>query len=421
MLLGNRDLRDMAKRAGLYEDPRIRPWVDGRPLPREKQAKLMRYVAAVAANRCPEPHPFLPGPPRDEAEAGIAGLGQVVTGRGPEYGFRFSEDHFLTHVQVDGSTGGGKTLILVHLSLQVHQAGTAVWWFDTEGDVAAFVAAAAPDVPVLSYRDVRLALFDGPESSGLDWMEYLSKLINTFRFAIWFGDGMSNQTRDICVALRERCGFFTLFEFVDELLRRKYKVKGRECQYWEGLKNRFEGMIVPALGQVYGSGSHDIRALMGRSIVWQLQGLSPDLLALWLTVLLLWVYLAAPITAMPRLTNLLVFDEFSRICRRQGGDQQVTGENFILDFVQTCRKRGIGILLATQTPHMLPRVIMSNTNSRVVLRPTDGHFLRCVSQALDLDLDQQQCLMELPDRRPRRAIVRCPGCPDPFMVELPEL
>jgi DNA helicase HerA-like ATPase len=97
------------------------------------------------------------------------------------------------------------------------------------------------------------------------------------------------------------------------------------------------------------------------------------------------------------------------------------GDNFLIDFVQTSRKRGIGILLATQTPHLLPRAIMSNVNTSIVLRPTDGNFLRCVSQALDLDRDQEECLMELPDRHPRRAIVRCPGCPQPFMVELPEL
>lgn len=405
------------------EDPKVRRLVSAAHDPKMQDAVrlLLRGLARERGIDPDDPPPFGPGPPREEAEAGMAELGWVVTGRGPEYRFRFREGHFLTHMQIDGSTGGGKTLILVHLSLQVHRAGTPVWWLDSEGDLAAFVAAAAPEVMVLNYKDLRLALFEGPEATGLEWLEYLSKLINTFRFAIWFGDGMSNMTRDVAVALRERYGFFTVFEFVDELLRRKYKVKARAAQYWEGLKNRFEGLIVPALGQVYGSGSHDIRALMGRSIVWQLQGLSQDGLALWVTVLLLWMYLAAPITSEPRLNNLLVFDEFGRICRQRGRDQPGTGDNFILDFVQTCRKRQIGILLATQTPHMLPRVILSNTNSWVVLRPTDGHFLRCVSQALELNLNQQQCLMELPDRSPRRAIVRCPGCPQPFMVELPEL
>jgi hypothetical protein len=305
--------------------------------------------------------------------------------------------------------------------LQVHRDGTAVWWFDTEGDISAYVAAAAPEVPVLSYKDLRLALFDGPESADVKWLEYLSKLINAFRLAICSGDGMSNMIRDISICLKEREGFFTVFEFVNELLRRKYNVKGREAQYWESLKNRFEGMIVPGLGQVYGSGSHDMGALMGRSVVWQLQGLSRDLLAMWVTVLLLWMHLCARITSSPTPKNLLVFDEFRRICQWQGGDKIGMGDNLILDFIQTCRKRRIGILLATQTPHMLPWEVLSNMNSWVVLRPTDGHFLKCVARALDLDRDQQQCLMELPDRNPRRAIVRCPGCPELFMVEIPRM
>ena len=364
---------------------------------------------------------FGPGPPREEAQEGIAGLGSVVTGRGPEHGFRFREDHFLTHIKIDGSTGGGKTALLTHMSLQVHHAGKPVWWFDTEGDVTQFVVAAAPDVLVLNYKDLRLGLFNGPETEDLSWQEYLSKLINTFRFTIWCGDGMGNLTRDICIHLRETQGCFTLFDFNDELLRRKYSVKSREGQYWEGLKNRFEGMIVPLLGVTYGSGSHDLRALMGRSIVWQLHGLSGDVLAFWITVLMLWVYLVSEIASEPELGILLVFDEFTRICNRQRMQRQDGSEGFLLDFVRTCRKRQIGILLATQTPHLLPRVVLSNTNSWVVLRPTDGYFLRCVSDALDLDAEQQQCLMELPDRNPRRAVVRCPGYPEPFLVEIPEL
>lgn len=364
---------------------------------------------------------FGPGPPREEAQEGIAGLGPVVTGRKPAHSFRFREDHFLTHIKIDGSTGGGKTALLTHLSLQVHQAGKPVWWFDTEGDVTQFVVAAAPDVLVLSYKDLRLELFNGPETEDLDWQEYLSKLINTFRFTIWFGDGMSNLARDISIHLRETQGSFTLFDFNDELLRRKFRVKYREAEYWAGLNNRFGGMIVPLLGMTYGSGSHDVRALMGRSVVWQLHGLSDDLLAFWTTVLMLWVYLVSEIASTPELKILLAFDEFTRVCNRQRMQRQDGGESLLLDFVRTCRKRQIGMLLATQTPHLLPRVVLSNANSWVVFRPTDGYFLRCVSGALDLDAEQQHCLMELPDRHPRRALVRCPGCPEPFLVEIPEL
>jgi len=78
-------------------------------------------------------------------------------------------------------------------------------------------------------------------------------------------------------------------------------------------------------------------------------------------------------------------------------------------------------MLATQTPHLLPKAILSNTNTWIVMRPTDRYYLNCVSTALNLDRDQEQCLMELPDRGPRRAVVRCPGFAESFLAEIPEL
>lgn len=112
----------------------------------------------------------------------------------------------------------------------------------------------------VNYKDLRQALFQGPELDNLDWQEYLDKLIDAIRFPLFAGDGMSNMSRGVCIALRKRQGSFTIYDFPEELLRRKYKLNSREGGYWEALKNRFAAGVVPALGQVYGSGSHDIRA-----------------------------------------------------------------------------------------------------------------------------------------------------------------
>jgi len=409
------------KVAGLYNDPRVSALVNSPFLPTDQRMKLTRYLSSRASVESPIPQPFAPGPPSKEAEAGIAEIGLVVTGRGPEFPFRFREDHLLTNTQVDAATGGGKTVILAHLGLQAHAAGTAAWFFDTEGDLGNYVLANALDVQVLSYRDLRLALFDGPQVEGLQWREYLGKLVSTFDETLFAKQGMQNMTREIALELRERQGHFNVFDFNEALLRRKYRLNSREGGYWESLRNRFEGSIIPFLGETYGSGSHDIRALLQQSIVWQLEGLAGDLLSFWVTVLLLWVQLASQVTPRPRLRNLMVFDEFTRVCSKERSRQATMSESFTLDFIRTCRKRQIGMMIATQTPHLLPDAVLSNTNTWIVLRPTDGYFLRCVSQALDLDRDQEQYLMELPDRNPRRAVVRCPGLPEPFLVEIPEL
>jgi len=418
MFLGDDDLKDLAKQAGVYDMPAIKALVNSPLLQKDRKFKLARWLGARAAIRNPNPHPFLPAPGREQAGNGIAELGLVVTGVGPEYPFRFGEDMFLSHVGIAGSTGGGKTVILAALTMQLHRAGRAVWWFDTEGDLAAYVVAHAPDVLVISPKDLRLALFDGPE--GVAWEEYINKLIGTFPDTLRALEGMQNMAREICLNLRGKLGSFTIHDFFDELGRRRYRADSRSSKYWDSLCNRFQGSLIPFLGDTYGSGSHDVRALMRRSVVWMLGGLSEDLLKFFVTVLLLWVDLASPVVANPRLMLEIGLDESTRVFGTKQDKSLGKGESFVIDFMRTCRKRQIGVLHATQTPQLLADQVLSVTNSWVVLRAPDGRFLRCMSDVLDLDRDGEQSLMELPDRKPRRAVVRCPGIPEPFLVELPE-
>jgi hypothetical protein len=419
MFLGDDDLKDLAKQAGVYDVPGIKALVNSPLLPKDKKFKLARWLGARAARRNPNPHPFLPAPAQEVAGNGIAELGLVVTGVGPEYPFRFREDHFV-HMQVDGSTGAGKTLTLVALSIQLHRAGIPVWMFDTEGDVSALVLPLAPDIPVVTPEDVRFELFGGPGADGVNSDEYLSKLVSSFEHTLFAGDGMQSMCLEIALELRRTQGHFTIFDFHEALLRRKYRVDSREFQYWIALKNRFGGALIPFLGKTYGSGSHDIVAMMRSSVVWQLHGLSEYLLRFFLTALELLVQMASPVAASPGLGLELAIDEFMRVCGGEADRRTRIGESMTIDFMRTCRKRRIGVLLATQTPHLLPKPLLSLMNSWVVLRPVDGYYLRCVADALALDAEQERCLMELPDRGPRRAVVRCAGFPEAFLVELPE-
>jgi len=416
------ELKWLAKLAGMHTNKDVMALVNSPILPRDKKAKLAKFLSGHAARHSPIPHPFLPGPTREEAEAGIAEVGSVVTGKGPEFPFRFREEHFLCHLLSAGSTGAGKSTVLFHLGIQVHRSAIPVWFFDTESDLAAYAVAAAPDILLASYRDVRMALFEGPEAQDLSWQEHLAKLLATFGWSVLAGDAMCNMARETCIALRERQGPFTLIDFYEALLRLKYKVNSREFNFWESLRNRFGGFIVPLLGETFGSpGSHDIRALMGKSVVWDLHALSPDMVNFFMTVLLLWVHLVSPVRSSPRLRLLLVLDEFGRVSGRQQAERWGMGEPLLFDFMRTCRKREIGVLIGTQTPQLLPRQVLSLTNSYVVMRPPDGNFLECVSDALNLDREQEAALMSLPDRNPRQAVVKCPGFSQPFIVQIPEL
>lgn len=420
MLLGNDNLRNLAKRARVDKDPYISAMIDSPVLAGPRLEKFTKYLCRLAAARCPKPHVFLPAPSRQQAEAGVAPIGGIVTGHGPEYWFRAKAEEATGGTLVCAPTGGGKTLLLARFALDLHRQGYPVWVWDSEGDMTRYLVRGAPDILMPSYREFRQELFQPYPDTDLDWNEHLSKVISSWRGPLFLGDGMANMSREIATGLHERQGHFTPYEFTEALLRRKHRLSSREGNYFEALKNRFTGMILPSLGPTYSGGAHDLRTMLQRSLVWQLQGLAEDTLSFFATELLLEISLISKVLPGMHLGNLQVFDEFTRFCSLEQMRRATAGEIFFLDFVRTCRKRQIGVAVSTQTPHLLPPQVLSDMNTWIVFRPADGRYLQCVSQALNLDADQEDALMELSDREPRQVVVRCPGVSSPFLVELPQ-
>gem|GEM_PF-3183621 len=414
----NELVRD-AKLAGVYDDPGFRRLIQSPLLTGPKRQKIASHLRRLVAVRCPLRHPFLPAPSMTVARAGVIPLGPTVTGRGPEYVFHLTPEDPTTGILVCAPTGRGKTLLLTRIGLTCHQGGWPTWFHDSEGDISAYVARAAPDIPIVDYADFRQELFQPLPEMNLEWGEYVSKVINSWRAPLYIGDGMANMAREVAMELYQRDGYFTPYELLDGFIRKKHRLGRREGDQNDALRNRFGGMVLPALGQVYSGGHHDLSAMLRRSIVWRLQGLSDDALSFFTTELLLAVSLMMPVGPGSRLVSLQVFDEFTRFCSLEHTRRATAGEIFMLDFARTCRKRGTGMLIATQTPHLLPPQILSNMNTMISFRPIDGRFLDCVSQAMNLNADQEEALMELPDREPRQAVVRCGGVPQPFLIEIP--
>jgi len=420
-MFGARDnLWNLARRAGMDKDPAIRALIDSPLLSAEKKERIAKALRPLAAQRCPRPHEFLPAPTREQASAGSIPLGRVVTGRGPEYWFQMRPEEAAAGTLVCAPTGGGKTTLLARLDLAFHQQGFHTWTFDTETDLTPALVRADPDILVVNYRQFRQELFEPDPRMGLDWMEFISKVIASWSDPLFAGEGMCNMSREIVIAVHERTGYVTPHEFLQELLRRKHRLSSREGNYYEGLKNRFSGMIVPVLGQTYAGGHHDLLAMLQRSVVWQLKGLAADAISFFTTELLLAVSLLQSVRPGQRLENLQVLDEFARFCSSRSAARAGTAEPFMLDYVKSCRKRGLGVIAAAQNPELLPHQVLGDMNTLITFKPIDGYFLQCVSGALNLDAAQETELMELPDREPRQVVVRCPGIANPFLVELPQ-
>jgi hypothetical protein len=202
----NNELEDLAKLAGVADDPAFASMIRSPLLSGPKREKLAKFLRGLVAARCPFRHAFLPAPSMTVARAGVIPMGRTITGLGPQYFFHHKLEESTGGVLICAPTGGGKTLLLTHLSLAYHRQGCPVWLYDTEGDITAYMVRAAPDVFVVDYTHFRQEMFEPPPGTSLEWREYLSKLISSWRAPLFVGDGMANIAREVATEIYQRDG-----------------------------------------------------------------------------------------------------------------------------------------------------------------------------------------------------------------------
>ena len=417
--------RELARKVGMEDHPLVKRVLWSSALPpespwRKKVEKLLRAAAA----RVPEYHEFLPAPGKDKAENGWLDMGRVITGQGPAYPFRALSSLLTRHAAIVGPTGSGKSVLMFHIAVQAHRQGIAAHIVDTEDEYPRWVASGQvpglDDFVVLSHEDLRLnVLFNAPP--GVDPRVFITKSTGLLQECWYAGEGMINLIRDVCFELLQSGHAFSWREVYDRLIRMQFRLDSRTARYWESVKNRLLELLQYA-GDVYGSvASHDLQTIFQRSVLWRLRGLSPDHLTFFINNLVLWLTLFKGVSYDRHTEFLLVFEEFTRICSTQRIRSARISEPLVLDLFRAGSKRGCALVAITQTPDLLPPPVASNIGTWIVTGPGDTHFLDAVANALVATPDQCDYLMRLNTGDRREAIVKYPGHPYPFLVEIPEL
>jgi len=424
MDLGDREIEELARLIGMLDDPFVRtylhsPFLRRKPNVRERLLRMLEIQRAILIQ---EYHPFLPGPQRQRAESGIVEVGAVVTGQGPAYPYRFSEEAVTQHILIQGPPGFGKTHLMLSLSIQLYEKGFRPWWFDTEGEVARVVLGrcgrgSRPPI-LLRYKDFRRNFFRGPK--GVNPADYITLVTALLRETDYCKDGSVNLLRDVCARLMERKPHFSIGDVFSELQRMRFRMKGRDYEYWLTLCNRLKQKL-QYLGMVYDvAAGHDLGALLDESVIWDLRGLSTDNLSFFLGDIFLWVSMYRPSFDKPKLLNVFCIDEVARVCSLERQRRADFGEPYFYDAARTFRRRGVGFIVCTQTPHLLPRPVLSSLDSWIIFRPNDGPFRRLINDSLALDPEQQRALARLGAEGRRQVVVRSVSEAEPFLVEVPD-
>ena len=425
-------LREMAAKAGVDKVHWVKRMINSTLFLQDmkKRNKLLKFLTIKMHQNVKEEHPYLPAPPKSLVTPGAYELVRVVTGRGSEYPARIRKADAIEHGIIVGPSGAGKTYLLTAQGQQIHRRGLtadgkrniAVWFFDTEGQIPAFMAApgtrGCEDVLLIDVpRDFRLNRYKAPP--GVDEKEHITKLTSQDRECKYYRDYTMNTVRNACFELQNRRGRFNERQLLDHIAAKKFKPGSRDSMSQESIINRLRESL-EYMGSVYDTvRSHDLAALTKKSVVWMLHGLSSDHIITFIGDLILWLKEYMPICYEPTLKLVFIMDEFTHICdigRCKRADIQ---EPYMLDAARVYRKRGISLMLGTQSVYTVPNVVLSNLSGFwIAYRPTDGYSMRILRDHLTLNSEQAEYMMEMTERQ---VVCRLKKCPRSFLGKVGEI
>jgi len=394
----------------------------------KRREKLLKFLTIKIHQNVKEDHPFLPAPPKSLVTPGSYDLARVVTGRGAEYPARIRKVDATEHGIIVGPSGAGKTYSLTWLGQQIHRKALradgkrniAVWFFDTEGQITAYMAGtkSCEDVLLIDVpRDFRFNRYKAPP--GVDEKEHITKLTSQERECKYYRDYTMNMVRNACFELLNRQGIFNERQVLDHIAVKKFKPGSRDSMSQESILNRLRESL-EYMGSVYDTHrSHDLAALAKRSVVWMLQGLSTDHINTFIGDLILWIKEYMPVCYVPTLKLIFIMDEFTHICdigRCKRADIQ---EPYMLDAARVYRKRGVSLMLGTQSIYTVPNVVLSNLSGFwIAHRPSEGYSMRILSDHLALNSEQVEYVAEM---LKRYVVCRTKECPRAFLGKIPEI
>lgn len=397
----------------------------------KRRQKLLKYLSVKLQQNVKQDHPFLPAPSKSQVSLGAYELVKVVTGLGPEYPARIRKADATEHGIIVGPSGAGKTTWLIYMGQQIHRTGIdtatgkrtiSVWFFCTEGQIPAFIAAlgaiGCEDILLIDVPTVfRFNRYKAPP--GVDEKRHITNLTSQDRECKYYRDYTMNAVRNACFELVNRQGPFNERQLLDHITAKKFKPGSRDFACQESILNRLKDSI-EYMGSVYDTTrSHDLAALTHRSVVWMLHGLSSDHVNTFVGDLILWLKEYMPICYEPTLKLVLIMDEFTHICNIGRCKRADIQEPFMLDASRVFRKRGIALMLGTQSIYTVPNVVLSNLSGFwITYRPADGYSMHVLREHLALNSEQAEYAMEMADRE---VVCRTKKCPRTFLGNVGEI
>lgn len=404
-LKGNRGLNNLAKYPPFLSDVSFL----------EELNQILDLRAAFA----PDPHPF-PSPNDDALPLGGAPFSRIVRmdgTLGPWVPLATDVMDRYPHILMAGAAGSGKSWTVCHTIQNLTLSGFGSLILDTEGEYSNLTLYLPEDLCWV-FDDMTFKRNPLQPLPGEERRRTYGRVKRVFR-EMFLRDGSINLLGEKLVDMVGAGGqAATLYSLLGQLGRERYRLDSRRGQYLESLKNRL-GNVVEFVNIYDCREGFDIRVwLRPGCIVLRLTALSDELRDFVVNDLVATIQDWTQENPGLGLRLVMVIDEAHRFFAPGKAARYDLGDPILIDAARTLRKRGVNLILSTQVFRDLPVAALANISTFLIFRTSEGSCIRAIGQALSLSSEQMEYLPKLGERR---AVMKHPLIPDPFIVEIPEL
>jgi len=416
----NDDWNKKIELAGLKGNPGMEKLAKYAPI--LKNANLLQRVERMLDLRsalAEDSHPF-PSPDDETVAEGEILLGTVVRmdgSLGPQVYLPIGIMDRYPHIMMSGAAGTGKSTNLRCLIRQYTQERVGSLLLDTEDEYSNLLAY-LPEGRCWVFDDKTFKRNPLQPLAREDRRRTFGRLKRVFR-ETFLRDGSINLLGEELINIMDSIGQEqTLHSLFGQLGRARYRLDSRRGQYLESLKNRL-GNVVEFVDIYDCIEGFDIRDWLGpRCIVMRLDALSDELKDFVVNEIIACIQDWTQQNPNLGLKLVIGIDEAHRFFSPGKAARYDLGDPILLDSTRTFRKRGVNLILSTQVFSDLPVAALANISTFLVFRTSEGSCIRAVGQALSLNREQMEYLPKLGERR---AVLKHPLIPEPFIIEVPEL
>jgi hypothetical protein len=383
------DQRSIERLLGLYaleDDPNQK---------QEIKTDIETIIGSYAPQLLFTDKPLLKSPQLDECSGELA-FGTIMQGDMVLHSFAVSLPDLQKHVAIFGSTGFGKTTLIINILRQLLEHGIPFLYFDFKQDLRHI-----REWPLVVLRWNWLKINPLQPPKGVDakqWMTIVADIAaHTFGW-FWASENYLMQYMDRLYEEKEGKGHPT-FREVYELIANTQEMSRRYSEYRDVVMNRVASMLIVLKGVIDCETGFPIEELLNYPVVIELDGLRRDEQNFLVELLLAYIFSYRMANSQRgKLRHVLVFDEATRVYFKKREYRETTvelGMPFIDTLPAIIRDYSEGMIFAAQEPSIISHSVLANTNLKIVGFLGEGEDIETIAKSLDLEEDERSAIAGL--------------------------